>query len=64
MFFPLKAEELEYEIIDDRVSLSDRVAALNIPLRRTGVSSEELTEEVELDQFPVVSICIFHDVEH
>lgn len=57
-------EELEYEIIDDRVSLSDRVAALNIPLRRTGVSSEELTEEVELDQFPVTEDAELADKAH
>lgn len=47
------AEELEYETVDDRVSLSDRVCALNIPLKRTGVTAEEL-ENVELDQFPMV----------
>ena len=49
----LLAEELEYETIDDRVSLSDRICALNIPLKRTGVASEEL-ETMELDQFPMV----------
>ncbi|XP_065200788.1 pescadillo homolog [Planococcus citri] len=45
-------EELEYETVDDRVSLSDRVCALNLPLKRTGVASEE-TEDMELDQFPM-----------
>lgn len=48
-------EELENELIDDRVSLSDRVAALNVPLKSVGVSSEDAAEEIELDQFAMVS---------
>lgn len=56
MYLPFffSAEELENELIDDRVSLSDRVAALNIPLRSAGVSGEAAADEIELDQFPMV----------
>lgn len=52
--FHFLVEELENELIDDRVSLSERVAALNVPLKCTGVSSEVAADELELDQFPMV----------
>ena len=60
MFSASIVEELEYEMIDDRVSLSDPVAALNIPLKRTNVSAEEPNENVELDVFLQVGKSILH----
>lgn len=47
------AEELETELIDDMISFSERVAALNIPLQQTAITVDN-DDAVNLDQFPEV----------
>jgi hypothetical protein len=40
-------------LVDEEAFVSERVAALNVPLFRTGVATTA-EEEVEIDQFPMV----------
>lgn len=40
--------------MDEEAYLSERVAALNQPLARTGTANANPDEEVELDLFPTV----------
>jgi hypothetical protein len=42
----------EKTLVDEEAFVSERVAALNVPLFRTGDAAIE--EEVELDHFPMV----------
>jgi hypothetical protein len=41
-------------LVDEEALVSERVAALNVPLFRTG--GDPTAEEVEMDEFPMVKI--------
>jgi hypothetical protein len=47
------ADATEKTLVDEEAFVSERVAALNVPLFRTG-GATTAEEEVEIDQFPMV----------
>lgn len=47
------ADATEKTLVDEEAFVSERVAALNVPLFRTGRDTAA-EEEVEIDQFPMV----------
>lgn len=47
------ADATEKTLVDEEAFVSERVAALNVPLFRTG-GDTTAEEEVEIDQFPTV----------
>lgn len=49
----ISADATEKTLVDEEAFVSERVAALNVPLFCTGPTVEE---EVEMDQFPMVKI--------
>jgi hypothetical protein len=53
LFIP--ADSTEKTLVDEEAFVSERVAALNVPLFRTG-GDPAVEEEVEMDQFPMVKI--------
>jgi hypothetical protein len=55
LFVP--GDATEKTLVDEEAFVSERVAALNVPLFRTGDPAVE--EEVELDHFPMVKKKIF-----
>ncbi|KAJ4432693.1 hypothetical protein ANN_21316 [Periplaneta americana] len=56
----IDSDETEKQLVDEEVFVSERVAALNVPLVRTGADLTEEDDEVEMDQFPMVRlICSF-----
>jgi hypothetical protein len=54
MFMPFTlADATEKTLVDEEAFVSERVAALNVPLFRTG-GDPAAEEEVEIDPFPMV----------
>jgi hypothetical protein len=51
----ISADVTEKTLVDEEAFVSERVAALNVPLFRTG-GDPTVEEEAEMDQFPVVEI--------
>ena len=52
IFMFVSDDAREKTLVDEEAFVSERVAALNVPLFRTGDPAAE--EEVELDHFPMV----------
>jgi hypothetical protein len=46
-------DAIEKTLVDEEAFVSERVAALNVPIFRTG-GDTAAEEEVEIDQFPMV----------
>lgn len=53
--FVSASQAKECDLVDEEVYLSERVAALNQPLARSG-SVTNADDEVQLDSFPMVSL--------